>query len=66
MYTQLQSFNCLHNFPGEEKQRSLLMVLIKREILAGREVLFRTFRARNQLLFFKNDAFQNTIRIFLA
>ena len=42
------------------------MVLIKREILAGREVLFTTFRARNQLLFFKKDAFQNTIRIFLA
>ena len=36
------------------------MVLIKREILAGREVLFTTLRARNQFLFCKKDVFQNT------
>ena len=33
------------------------MALIKREILAGREVLFTTFRARNQFLFCKKRCF---------
>ena len=62
MYTQLKSFNCFYNitFQRKKKQKSLLMALIKREILAGREVLFTTFRAGNQFLFCKKDTFHNT------
>ena len=37
-----------------------VMALIKREILTSREVLYMKSCSRNQFLFCKKDAFQNT------
>ena len=49
----------LIHFP-EKKKKNSVMALIKRKILPSREVLYTQSCTRNQFLFSKKAAFQNT------